>query len=415
MTPEEALAKKRVRQVYMMDLWSFIPYYLAALCKSLRYNSVEVVLGSARYHLDRQYFRKMGLQPDSCLLDFAGGIRSTRLRRPVKALEYVVNLLVLALRFSICPPDILHIQYLPFLERGFTLELWFLQWMKRAAVRRVYTVHNVVPQNTPNQFGRVLARAYQMMDVLICHSEEARSKVIQDFGVPAEKICVIPHGPLFDERPQMSPPEVRAKLRLPMNVILVLCLGVISEYKGIPFLLDAWKILVQRGGRGRLLVAGTGDPKIVSTIRQKILDEGLESSVELRSQFIPVEEVPLFYEAADILVYPYKAGTTSGALLTGLNYSKAVVATTLPFFQEHLTHGTNALMVEYGNVDELAKALGQLIDDPRERERLGRALGERSGSPISWDSIALSTIECYQTILQSSDVCPGVVSRGTES
>ena len=53
----------------MMDLWSFIPYYVARLCSSLRAESVEATLGSVRYHLDREYLHKSGLVPTSgCLI-----------------------------------------------------------------------------------------------------------------------------------------------------------------------------------------------------------------------------------------------------------------------------------------------------------------------------------------------------------
>ena len=92
--------------VYLMDLWSFIPYYMARLCASLRAESIEVTLGSTCYHLDRNYFRKVGLTPDPILLDSGGGIRSSRLRRLVKAFEYLVNLVILAIRMTVSKPDI---------------------------------------------------------------------------------------------------------------------------------------------------------------------------------------------------------------------------------------------------------------------------------------------------------------------
>jgi glycosyltransferase involved in cell wall biosynthesis len=108
------------------------------------------------------------------------------------------------------------------------------------------------------------------------------------------------------------------------------------------------------------------------------------------------------YQAADILLYPYKAGTTSGALLTGINYGKAIVATTLPFFQEHLTHGKDAVLVQYGEVDRLAEALVELIHNPVKRDRLGRGLTEARETRGSWSSIASATLECYKAVCRVS-------------
>jgi len=391
--------KKGMGLVYMMELWSFVPYYMACLSKSLRDTSVKVVLGSVRYHLDREYFRKVGLKPDPRLLDFGGSIHSNILRRLVKSIEYVANLFVLGLRFSLSQPDILHVQYLPFLEHGFTFELWFLKWVKYLGIRVVYTVHNVTPQNTADRHKSIYRHAYRMADSLICHSEGASSELIRDFEVAAEKIWVIPHGPLFDEKPQISPQEARAKLRLPVDKNLALCFGVISEYKGIPFLLDAWKRVIGTGVKGRLLIAGTGDPRLMSTIREKVLADGIDSSVDLWLRFISVDEVSILHQAADILVYPYKAGTTSGALLTGLNYGKAVVATRLPFFLEHLVDSLNARLVDYGDVDALGQVLLQLLHDPQEREKLGQGVVNQARKTESWDTIARSTIDCYRAAI----------------
>ena len=87
-------------------------------------------------------FTKSGLVPDQRLLDFGGAIPPSLLRRLVKSCEYLVNLFVLGIRLTVSPPDILHVEYLPFLERKMPFELWFfLQWMRHRGIRVVYTLH----------------------------------------------------------------------------------------------------------------------------------------------------------------------------------------------------------------------------------------------------------------------------------
>jgi len=396
---EPDVSRRRKLRVYLMDLWSFIPYYMADLCSHLAAETVEVKLGSARYHLDRHYFQKAGLAPDRLLLDAGGGIRSNFLRRLVKSCEYLANLLLLGVRFLVSRPDILHVQYLVFLERGLSFEIWFLKWVRLLDIRVVYTVHNVTRQDAPQQGIERFRRAYNAVDALICHGEQARAELVRDFGIAQEKIWVIPHGPLFDDGPQFSPEEARAKLGLERDQPLVLCLGVISEYKGIPFLLDGWKKLKAEGTEGRLLIAGTGDQRVLSEIQGKVAADSLSSSVSLWLQFVSVEQLPLLYQAADILVYPYKAGTTSGALLTGLNYGKAVVATRLPFFQEYLEHERTGLLVDYGAADDLAAALQVLIQQPQQRARLASALMREAAQRTGWSEIARKTRQCYEATL----------------
>jgi glycosyltransferase involved in cell wall biosynthesis len=394
-----AATKQREIRVYMMDLWSFIPYYMARLCASLRAESVDATLGSVRYHLDRKYFHKAGLSIDRLLIDAGGNIRSNLWRRLIKSCEYVANLFTLGVRLAISRPDILHVQYLPFLERGFRFEIWFLKWARRLGIRVVYTVHNVTRQNAPDQGIPLFRRAYKLADALICHGEEARAELVRNFGIAAEQIWVIPHGPLFEEAPRLPSEEARSRLGLKREEPLVLSLGVISEYKGIPFLLDAWKEVKKAGGDGRLMIAGTGDQRVLSEIREKVAAEGLSDSVDLWLHFIPVEQLPLLCQAADILVYPYKAGTTSGALLTGLNYGKAVVATKLPFFQEYLNDGETALLVDYGATGSLASALQTLIQQPQMGSKLATALSRQASQGIGWEEIARKTRGCYEAVL----------------
>lgn len=402
----EAAAKtskttKRLR-VYMMDMWSFIPYYIGRLCACLPAVSVDTTLGSVRYHLDRNYFSNSGLKPDRFLLDAGGSIAWAWLRRLVKSCEYIVNLLMLGLRFVFSRPDLLHVQFLPFLERGYAFETWFLSWVRRRGIPVVYTVHNVTRLIAPNQGKPLLRRACNLADALICHGEQARVELIKDFGVPAEKIWVIPHGPLFEDRPQLSSQEARTVLGLEPEEPLIACLGVISRYKGIPFLLESWKRMKQTGTKGRLLIAGTGDSWLLEEIREKVASDGLADSVDLWLRFVPVEQLPLLYQAADILVYPYQAGTTSGALLTGLNYGKAIVATRLPFFQEHLKNEETALLVDYGDVDGLASSLRALIQSPEKRTQIGNALLGQREQRIGWQEIAQKTRACYETVLAAA-------------
>jgi len=388
--------------IYLMDLWSFIPYYIAQLCASLQAQSVDVMLGSTRYHLDRGFFRRSGVNPDPALLDWGGRIRSPFLRRIVKSCEYLLNLLVLCVRFSLARPAVVHIQFLPFLDRGFPFEIWFLRWCLRRGIRIVYTVHNLSERDARRHSKLLYQRAYSSAHALICHSEGAKIQLTKNYGLPDDRIWTIPHGPLFERTMGVTAAEARAQLGLATDEVVVLCFGVINRYKGIPFLLDSWKLLTSSGARARLVIAGTGAADLLADTRQKVSILGLESSVDLCLDFIPVDRLSIFHLASDVLVYPYQTGTTSGALLTGMNYGKAIVATKIPFFVEYLRDGENALLVRYADVEGLARALQKLIGDKEYRDRLARSIQERTGTNPSWTDIAQATKACYDSVLHES-------------
>ena len=390
-------------RVYVMDLWPFIPYYVCRLCLGLLGQGVDTRICSVRYHLDGNYFRKEGLSSEPWLLDLGGDIRNALLRRIVKSMEYWLNVILLGRQLAKSGSSILHVQYLPFLDLGFPFEIWFLHWVRKHGVRIVYTVHNLTNKEHPNRHMALYCKAYHAAHLLVCHGQDASDQLVRVFGIPANKIQIIPHGPLFEDVPRLSPKEARAELGLPVDELLVLSMGVVREYKGLLFLLEAWKRLIESGCKARLLIAGTGDRHLMSAIRERVCKEGLESSVHLWLHYVPVHQVPLLHHAADILVYPYRAGTTSGALLTGLNYGKAVVATNLPFFKEYLRDGTNALLVNYGDVNALAHCLRTLLERPEKRSQIAAVLQSQNAQETSWNLIGKSTRECYENLLKGQE------------
>jgi len=65
----------------------------------------------------------------------------------------------------------------------------------------VYTVHNLLDRDSREGGKPLFEELYALVDAIICHGQEAREKLKKDFGVPVEKIWVIPHGPLFVGKP----------------------------------------------------------------------------------------------------------------------------------------------------------------------------------------------------------------------
>jgi glycosyltransferase involved in cell wall biosynthesis len=124
--------------------------------------------------------------------------------------------------------------------------------------------------------------------------------------------------------------------------------------------------------------------------------------VKLKLRFISTRELVALYQAADVVVYPYRAITTSGALATGLALGKAIVASDLPVFRELLTDRENALLVDPQNSAKLAGALIELAQDPALRQRLARSVHAMEFGDQSWRLIAKKTIEAYEISLSSS-------------
>jgi glycosyltransferase involved in cell wall biosynthesis len=381
--------------VFMMDLLATVPYYTAYLSRALLEKNVNLTVGSISYYLDPDCFSSRGIKISPGFMDLVGRFRLPRLpRRVLKLLESLLNLAALSVRFFISPPDIVHVQFLPMLTQRLPLDLWFVRLCQRRGSKIVLTVHDLLPHNTGQSHKQTFHDLYQMVDRVICHSDSVRERLAEEFGVPPEKVAVIAHGPFFYDLPATAEQTLKS-FALDPRKLLVLWQGILSPYKGIDLLLDAWQRVEAVTEEGHLRIVGTGSSELLEQTREQIRRQKLQR-VQLHPRFISAEELVALYRAADVVVYPYRAITTSGALATGLALGKTIVASDLPVFRELLTDKKNALLVDPQDSVAFANSLTELLNNARLREQLAENVRAMNFGEESWLSIAAKTIECYK-------------------
>ncbi|WP_419805755.1 glycosyltransferase family 4 protein [Terriglobus sp.] len=394
---------RRRPQVYMMDLLATVPYYTAYLSRALQQRGVDVRVGSITYYLDLECFRSRGLRLAPGFLDVVGRFRMLprTVRRVAKLLETVLNLFVLAVRFLVKPPQILHVQYLPMLRSRLPVDWWFVRLLRWRGARVVLTVHDLLPHDTADRYRALFQRLYSGVDRMICHSSVVAERLANEFGVAPDLVSVIPHGPFFyDLQGGESVDAVRARYGIEPGQQMVLWQGIIFPYKGLDLLLEAWAEVEAHVSDATLLVVGTGSAEITTEVRAQVARLELKRVV-LDLRFLSAEELTALYRAAAVVVYPYRAITTSGALATGVALGKAVVASDLPVFRELLTKGVDALLVAPGDAGALAAATLRLVQDATLRGRMEVAMQAKDFGAASWRSIAADTEAVYESVLQT--------------
>jgi glycosyltransferase involved in cell wall biosynthesis len=384
---------KRLR-VLLLDLWPTVPYYSGSLAAALKEtNRVGVILGCATYTHDRTFFRRVGLRNNLGLLDIAYRVPWQFLRRALKFSEYLCNLGILAARLMRQRPDVIHVQFTPLFEHNLRFEFWFLKAAKKQGSRLVYSVHNVLPHEDGSRHRVAYRKLYRIMDQFICHDVTSKDRLIHEFGIDPKRISIIPHGPIFSH--SASRDETVSRERPTRTKCVVLWQGIIRPYKGVSLLLEAWKIAQQGGLNGILKIVGTGEAKELVRIKEQVRSLGVESSVCLDLRFVSVEELAEYYEAADIVAYPYRDITTSGALMTGIGYGKALIASDLPAFRQVLQHDKNAILIPRNDVIAWANALLLLASNDELRNRLARQLSRDHSALKTWNEIAAETLNVY--------------------
>jgi glycosyltransferase involved in cell wall biosynthesis len=289
-----------------------------------------------------------------------------RLRRALKLAEHVPD--TLRLRRRAAAADLQHWQWL---------------WLEAVTTRllprgrpQVLTMHNVVRRDRPAQ------RLAERMDAVIVHTRHGAELL---GGGP--RVHVIPHGAFEhltrqpDERP--LPPELAA-----VEGPVVLCFGVVRPYKGVDVLVDAFRSVTG----AELWVVGR--PLGVSL---SALDA--PANVRFVPRYVSDAELPAYFRRADLLVLPHRSVDVSGVLFAGLAFGKPMVLTDVGGFREVVEDHGAARLVPPGDPGALAAAIGELLADPAERERLAERARAAAAGPYSWDSIAGRTLGVYEEVL----------------
>lgn len=135
--------------------------------------------------------------------------------------------------------------------------------------------------------------------------------------------------------------------------------GSIKRYKGIETLVEAAEILEHKEANCRINVYGKFRYEAGELIKRmkklKILN--------LKDEFIRLDEVHSVYAENDVLILPYKQVTQCGPLLIGYNELVPSICRDLPGFREYVSEGKSGLL--FGSAAELAKKMQFIINNPK--------------------------------------------------
>ena len=365
-------------QVQIVDPAAFTPPYDHALSGALARAGAEVELITARFpygpvpqeegYRVRELFYSRGSR---------AGIAPRR-RRLLRAAEHIPDMR--RYRKVAEEADLVHYQWLPIpsLDRR-------LLPPKRP---RVYTMHWRLPE-AASRIGRALTRLLAKMDAVVVHSEHGAARLEADFGVPAERLRVIPHGAFDYLTRQPDEVPLPAELR-EVEGPVILAFGLIRPYKGTDVLLEAFSQVE----RGELWIVGM--PRMPMDALRALANRA-PGRVRFVDRFIPDPEIPAFMRRADLVALPYRNIEQSGVLYTALAFGRPLVLSSVGGFTEIGERGA-ARLVPPEDPDALAEAITELIAD-RDTAAALAAGAEREASTISsWDRVAEQTMTLYREL-----------------
>lgn len=283
-------------------------------------------------------------------------------------------------------------------------------YYKALGKRIAFTAHNVNQAKRDAKdswINRVTLRIqYRFCDHIFVHTQKMKGELCQHFGVAETAVTVIPF-PINNASPdtRLTSAEAKRRLGLRDDERAILFFGRVRPYKGIEYLLDAFRLLLaNREANYRLIVAGEpikGCEEYLQKIQSSVGKDFDQGRVMWRTEFIPDDQVEVYLKAADVLVLPYKEIFQSGVLFLAYAFGLPVVATDVGSFREEIVEGSTGFLCKPGDPSEMARAIetyfaSDLFKNLNVRRREIRGYANANHS---WHAVAELTCSAYAKML----------------
>jgi glycosyltransferase involved in cell wall biosynthesis len=233
---------------------------------------------------------------------------------------------------------------------------------------------------------RLLRRRYAT--ALVQNSDDRQA--LEAIGVPTDKIALIPGSGVDTDKLQPLPD--------PGPPITIGFVGRLLHDKGVGALLEAHRLLHERGHDFELLIAGDTDPANPACIADADLAVWKKRAhVSFLGHVADVRDV---WHRAHIAVLPSRREGLPLSLLEAAACGRPLVATDVPGCREVARPNVNALLVPPENAAALADAIALLAGDAELRQRFGAAGRQLAETEFSSTRIGSDIVALYRKLLK---------------
>lgn len=235
---------------------------------------------------------------------------------------------------------------------------------------------------------KILAPAFRAIwtkaSALVACSEGLKDRALM--FMPSVSIDVIPNGVELD---RFFP----AKTSENPGVLRLLTVGRLSVTKRIELLIDAIEILHRTACKISMTIVGGG--KTEKQFRKVVTDMELSDVIKLTGR-MDSKKMPEVYRQNDIFISASMQEGMSNAMLEAMASGLPIVTTRCEGLAE-LIDG-NGIIVKQDNIDDIIKAVKQLIDNSELRKQMSTA-ARKQAEKFNWANIAQNYIEQYRKII----------------
>lgn len=255
-------------------------------------------------------------------------------------------------------------------------------------------------------FGFLQLRLISHADKIISISSELSHRYRKS-QLPIEKLVEISNGVDTEKFRPLSiskKSQLRDKLGLPKDKIIVSFIGIIDYRKGVDLLASAWELVSQNYKNCHLLLVG---PKTKE--EAEVVDEKFVHMVEKRfanarltnitfTGFVPnVEE---YLQTSDIFVLPSRREGLPNTLLEAMSCGLACIATKLPWGEDIIEHGKDGFLMGRDDSKNLSELICLLTKDSKLRKNIGKNARKKILNDFSANVVASKYELVYKDLIE---------------
>lgn len=229
--------------------------------------------------------------------------------------------------------------------------LFVIPLLKQNERKFISTIHDPEPHvgDSISYPKALVRREIEIADHVICLSEFVATRLRDLYDCPRNKVSVCPHGMFV-----FGADFVGHNIRNANRPFRFLFFGRILPYKGLPLLLEAFKLLEREGLNVELNIAGNGDVEQYAALMGS-------PRIKADIRWIHENELPVIYGMSDAVVLPYIAASQSGVWADAMGFQKPCIVTPVAGLVEQISHGENGLVTTGITPEDLANAMRHIM------------------------------------------------------
>lgn len=229
---------------------------------------------------------------------------------------------------------------------------------------------------------------YVMSKKIIAISSTTKKSLVHDYGIPPEKIIVIPVGINLDEFKPLD--DIK---KIPSSILYV---GRLDKRKGVQYLIRALRYVVKGFPMAKLYIIGNGNLR--DSLEKLARNEKVDDHVTFLGK-VPMKDLVKWYNKAEVFVLPSLFEGFGIVVLEAMACGTPVIGTKVAGIVDIIENKKTGILVPPEDEKKLGEEIKRILNSPKMRKKIVYISRRYLKKKFEWESIVGNFIHLYFTNL----------------